>query len=205
MKYIDDEKFVCFTQGRIHDFWKRGSYVQRCGVRFSDLISFFHFSKYQGWIWNSFVSLRPIYFVFTWYLKTEGGGSNEAPKPPLRSVTALLQLCSAVICLWCGCRWHLSLPHGAVGILQYVIIICPGHTHFLFCLFRFYQKTFLYMYMISLGEIGVFHVSTYQNKIPTNMMNIQNYEVLKNLKFNFPLHVNSPKDCFQWRNCFLSS
>ena len=53
--------------------------IKVCGVHFANFISFnFAYSDNSD-------SLRPNYFIFVGYLKTEcgEGGSSEAPEPPI--------------------------------------------------------------------------------------------------------------------------
>ena len=53
------------------------------------------------WKWNNLVSLRPNYFIFIGYLKTEGGegGLSKPPEPPLDLPLHLYPWCQA---LWKG-------------------------------------------------------------------------------------------------------
>ena len=69
-----------YLQGRIEDFWKGCSYVQRHGIRFADYISFF---LNNPWKWNNLVSLRANYFISIRYLKTGGGGVRANVLNPL--------------------------------------------------------------------------------------------------------------------------
>ena len=69
-------------QGRIHDFWKGGSYVYRCGG--FALLIFISFFLNVPLKWNNLVSLRPNYFIFIGSLKTgawEGGSSQPLEHP----------------------------------------------------------------------------------------------------------------------------
>ena len=61
-------------QGRIHDFWKGCSYIYMG----DSLRLFYHiFLKYP-----IKMKMRPNYFIFIGYLKTEAGrGSSEPPYP----------------------------------------------------------------------------------------------------------------------------
>ena len=42
--------------------------------------------------------------------------------------------CFAFIVFWmsCNCKCPGALPHGALGCLQFVIVVFPDHTHLLF-------------------------------------------------------------------------
>ena len=68
-------------------FLESGFICKGVGVCFADFISFF---LNIPWKWNdlvnNLVSLRPNYFIFIWYLKTEEWGvgfANEPREPPL--------------------------------------------------------------------------------------------------------------------------
>ena len=61
---------------------KRVYIYKGVGVRFADFLSFF---LNIPWKWNNLVSLRPNYFIYIEYWKTEDGEGDwsEPPEPPL--------------------------------------------------------------------------------------------------------------------------
>ena len=44
----------------------------------------------------------------------------------------MLEFAIIVLQMYCYYKCFVALPHGAVGRLQYVIVVFPDHTHFLF-------------------------------------------------------------------------
>ena len=104
-------------QGRIQDFWKRGS----CGVRFADFISFFLNISGKR---NNLISLRPNYFIFIAYLKTGAGrGFKQTPWTPLDPplvYTTLPKVCLKVC-------FHLIENDHFLTAKRVHFLTAPGH------------------------------------------------------------------------------
>ena len=48
-----------------------------------------------------------------------------------------------------ACDCYIALPHGATGLSEFVIVVCPGHTQLLFLMYIHTYAGYIYIYMFS--------------------------------------------------------